>query len=132
MARASKVVYLLFRLLEITFAATIIGILGNYLRLANEYHTTSSGILIYTQVIAILSLIIAIPLIWPWSIAKYTFPLDFALFIMWMVAFGLVIHVSNLTASFISFLLQDLHHNGISHGNIPASLAEASSKNMSD
>ena len=81
----------ILRLLEISFAAVVAGIIGHYLTLQDS---DSSERILYTIVLAGISLFFALVFLPPFKYSFYSFTIDFILFICWMVDFGLLVNVS--------------------------------------
>lgn len=96
MGTASKVCSMIFRCGELVSACIVAGLLGRYLYFLNVADGNASSRLIYTEVMAGISIILSIILLFPLKFTFYCFPLDFILFICWMVAFGLLYNVSYL------------------------------------
>jgi len=96
MGTATRVCSVILRFGELTSAAIVAGILGRYLSLLNNANAPANSRIVYTEVMAGISILLAIILGPPLKYSFYCFGLDFALFICWMVAFGLL---CNLTVS---------------------------------
>ena len=94
MGHASKIASVAFRTLQLVSAAIVIGLIGDYLRYASSVKMVNSNI-VYTEAIAGLSIFFSIFMIIPWKYFSYAAPLDFIMFIMWMVSFGLLRNVSH-------------------------------------
>src|SRR5882757_7478395 len=98
MGSASKVASFCLRVGELICAAIVAGILGYYLHLIDQANASVNGRIIYAEVIAGISILFSLILMIPFKFSFWAFPLDFVLFICWMVAFGLLIDVSPATA----------------------------------
>jgi hypothetical protein len=94
MGTASKVVSVVFRIGELTCACIVLGILGRFLYLLDLGNGHGDSKIIYAEVIAGISVAASIILLPPFLYSFWAFPLDCALFICWMVAFGLLDNVS--------------------------------------
>jgi hypothetical protein len=94
MGLASRITAVVFRIMEFISAVIVAALLGRYLRLLDLAGTSGGSRVIYAEVIAGLSIFFSLILIPPVRYSFYAFPLDFALFICWMVAFGLLDNVS--------------------------------------
>ena len=94
MGTTSKAVSVIFRIGELICAAIVVGILGRYLDLVYDASASANGRIIYTIVIGGISIFFSLILMPPLKYSFWAFGLDFALFICWMVAFGLLINVS--------------------------------------
>lgn len=90
MGSASKIASVCLRAIALICAAVVAGIEGHYLYLVNKAGDTANGRIIYVEVIAGLSIALALILITPWKYSFWAFPIDFAMFICWIVAFGLL------------------------------------------
>ncbi|PMD63214.1 uncharacterized protein K444DRAFT_661259 [Hyaloscypha bicolor E] len=94
MGTASKVVSVVFRIGELTCACIVLGILGRFLYLLDLGNGHADSKIIYAEVIAGISVAASIILLPPFLYSFWAFPLDCALFICWMVAFGLLDNLS--------------------------------------
>jgi len=74
----------------------VLGILGRFFHVLHLGRGPSDGRLVYTEVIAGISIAFSILLFPPLTYSFYAFPLDLAIFICWMVAFGLLDNVGSL------------------------------------
>lgn len=93
MGTASKVASVIFRLGALVCAVIVLAIISRFLYLVNLGNGTTNGKLVYAEVIAALSITIAILLMPPLTYSFYAFPLDLIMFICWIVAFGLLANV---------------------------------------
>ena len=100
MGTGSKVASVCLRVSELICAAIVAGVEGHYLYLVNQANDSPNGRIIYTEVIAGLSIAFSLILMLPMKYSFWGFPLDFALFICWIVAFGLMMDVSLLCVTF--------------------------------
>ena len=94
MGTTTRVCSLILRLGELASAIIVVSIVGRFLFLLDEANANANSHVIYTEVIAGISIILAIILAPPLKYSFYCFSLDFTLFICWMVAFGLLCNVS--------------------------------------
>lgn len=94
MGTASKVISVLLRFGELASATIVAGILGRYLFLLADANAHANSRIVYTEVIAGLSILFSLILFLPFKFSFYCFVLDFVLIICWMVAFGLLFTVS--------------------------------------
>ena len=92
--RASSVLSVALRLMELISAAIVTGIVGKYTHYTNVAHDDAGSRMIYTLAIAGISLAFSLVFMPPFSYSFYGFFVDFALFICWIVAFGLLEAVS--------------------------------------
>jgi hypothetical protein len=95
MGTASKTVSVFFRIVELASAAIVAGLVGRYLTEVHDAHAHAGSRIIYAIVIAGISIIASLLLMIPWQMTFFAFPLDAILFILWMVAFGLLANVSH-------------------------------------
>jgi hypothetical protein len=93
MGTASKDISLLFRIFELISAAIITGILGYYLNILDDANVYNSRI-VYALAMGAISIFFSIVLMPPLIYSFLAFVIDFAIFVCWMVAFGLLINVS--------------------------------------
>ncbi|KAH6662187.1 hypothetical protein B0J14DRAFT_611069 [Halenospora varia] len=96
MGAASKTFSVILRASELISAAIVVGIVGRFLSFLSSAHANAGSRIIYAEVIAGISILASILLFPPLKYSFYCFGLDFALWICWMVAFGLL---CNLTVS---------------------------------
>jgi hypothetical protein len=95
MGTASKVTSVILRILELISAVIVTAILGRYLYFLDLANVGAGSRIIYSEVIAGMSIFFSLILIPPVKYSFYAFPLDFVLFVCWMVAFGLLANVSS-------------------------------------
>jgi hypothetical protein len=91
-----RIVSFILRLAELVFAAIVAGLNGEYL-----HHTQGSSWaqsrFIYAEVVAGLSIFLAIVWLFPFSGSFIHWPVDLIISIAWFVAFGLIVNVSSPT-----------------------------------
>lgn len=86
-----KFASVILRILELACGAIVLGLLGRFCHLIDEASNVSvDGRIIYTMVTAGITIVYSILLFVPIDILFMSFPLDFILFIMWLVAFCLL------------------------------------------
>jgi len=104
MGTASKVTSVVFRLGAFISAAIVLGIVSRFLHLVGLNNGPNNGRVIYTEVLAAISVVFSLLLMPPFKYSFFAFPLDFIIFVMWMVSFGLLVNVSqpNLSCTTIS------------------------------
>jgi len=95
MGTASKVLSMVFRVGEIICGAIVAGILGQYLHVLDDANVDANNRIVYAISIAGISIFFALLLTPPVKYSFWAFGLDFALFVCWMVAFGLLVNVSS-------------------------------------
>lgn len=98
MGTASKVTSVCLRIGELICASIVAGILGHYLYLLDQANADANNRIVYAVAIAGISITFSIILILPFKYSFLAFPLDYALFICWMVAFGLLVAVSHIAS----------------------------------
>lgn len=76
---------------ELAFAAVVAGLTGDYLHRTRGASDWSRKRFIYTEVVAVLSILISILWILPFAGAFVHWPIDVILFVLWIVAFGLLV-----------------------------------------
>jgi len=98
MGTASKVVSVCLRVGELICGAIVAGIIGHYLYLLHLANVEPNDRFVYTEAIAGISIFFSIILMPPLPYSFWAFPFDFALFICWMVAFGLLVDLTGTRA----------------------------------
>lgn len=88
---------MLLRLAELAFAAIVAGITGDYLHSVNGSSSWDQGRFIYTEVVAGLSILLAIIWLFPFSGSFIHWPADLFISIAWFVVFGLLVTFLNGT-----------------------------------
>ena len=84
-----------FRFVELVSAAVVAGLVGEYLHYINNAHAHANDRMVYAVTMAGISIIASIVLFPPLKYTFLAFLFDYALFICWMVVFGLLANVSN-------------------------------------
>ncbi|KAH6645609.1 hypothetical protein BKA67DRAFT_651344 [Truncatella angustata] len=90
MGSASKVLSVLARISELVSSVIVLGLLGRFLYLLSEANVYADSRIIYTTVVASISAFVSIILFIPFTYSFLAFPLDFILFVLWLVAFCLL------------------------------------------
>ncbi|PVH70097.1 hypothetical protein DL98DRAFT_578024, partial [Cadophora sp. DSE1049] len=96
MGAASKTCSVILRFLELSSAAIVAGLVGQYLHYLDTADVHANSRIVYAEVISGISILFSLIFMPPLRYSFYGFLIDFALFIYWMVAFGLM---ANVTAS---------------------------------
>jgi len=91
MAKLARTIALILRVLELASAAIVAGLIGHELRRADKASARPAKRFIYTEVVAGLALLLSLLLLLPMTWAFSLWPLDFVMFILWIVAFGLLV-----------------------------------------
>jgi len=86
-----EILSVLLRLAELAFAAIVAGLTGSYLHAARGASAWSLGRLIYTEVVAGLSIFFALVWLLPFSGSFIHWPADLFFSVLWFVAFGLLV-----------------------------------------
>jgi hypothetical protein len=87
---AHKVISVLLRMGEFASAAIVIGILGRFCYLISDAHAHTDGRIIYAMVVAGISIVYTFFFCPPFKSLFLAFPVDFVLFVMWLVAYCLL------------------------------------------
>jgi len=91
MPKVARIAALALRALELISGAIVAGLIGHELRRADKAGVRPAKRMIYAEVVAglaiLLSLLLLLPMTWAFSL----WPLDFVMFILWIVAFGLLV-----------------------------------------
>jgi len=90
MGVTSKVLSACVRVVEFGCAGIIIGVLAKFFHILNLAGAGHDSRLVYCISIACISFVSALILLPPVKYSFYCFPLDFALFILWIVCFALL------------------------------------------
>lgn len=94
MGEASKILSIVLRVWEIICASVVTGIVGIYLHYLDNAHVGTSSRMSYAIAVGSISIFFGLVLVAPLKYSYWAFPLDFAIFTMWMVAFGLLVDAS--------------------------------------
>jgi hypothetical protein len=86
------------RIWELICACVVVGLIGTYLSYLGKAHVTSAR-MDYVIATASLGIVGSLALGPPFKYSFWAFPFDLAMFVMWMVAFGLLIDVSTVRVS---------------------------------
>lgn len=90
---------MILRAAEVAFAAIVAGITGNYLHAVEGTSTWEQSRFIYTEVVAALSIVLALIWLFPFSSSFIHWPADFFMSILWFASFGLMVDVSTSAVS---------------------------------
>jgi hypothetical protein len=86
------------RIGELICASVVAGILGHYFYRLDQADANANDRIVYTIALASISIAFSIILMLPFKYAFWTFPLDYALFRCWIVAFRLLVDGSPIPA----------------------------------
>lgn len=89
-----RIVQMILRAAELAFAAIVAGVTGNYLHKSSA-DSWALGRFIYTEVVAGLSMLLALIWLFPFTSSFIHWPADIFISILWWVAFGLLVNVSD-------------------------------------
>ncbi|KAJ9154692.1 hypothetical protein NKR19_g4474 [Coniochaeta hoffmannii] len=92
---------MILRLAELVFAAIVLGITSHYLHLSKGVSAWHLGRFIYTDVVAALSVILAIIWLFPFSGSFIHWPADLIISIAWFVSFGLLVRWLNGSCGYV-------------------------------
>ncbi|KAH6873879.1 hypothetical protein B0T10DRAFT_610857 [Thelonectria olida] len=87
---AHKLVSVILRFLELSSAVIVLGLLSRFAYLISMREVHMDGRLVYAMVVAGIGIVYSIFLCPPFDALFASFPLDFVLFIMWLVAYCLL------------------------------------------
>jgi len=87
----TRTIALCLRIGELAFAAVVAGLIGKYLHYWDKINAWPEKRFIYTEVVAGLAILASLILLIPLTEHIIHFPLDFILFILWIVAFALLV-----------------------------------------
>ncbi len=82
---------IILRLAEMAFAAIVAGINGHYLHTLHNADSKPLWRFIYTEVVAGISILLAIVWLIPFSGSFIHWPADFIISVTWFVAFGVLV-----------------------------------------
>ncbi|KAK0728717.1 membrane-associating domain-containing protein [Lasiosphaeria miniovina] len=92
---------IILRLAELAFAAIVAGVDGSYLHAHEHESSWGLGRFIYTEVVAGLSILLAIIWLFPFSGSFIHWPTDLVISIAWFVAFGLLVDWLNGACGYV-------------------------------
>jgi len=87
---AEDLVSLCLRIGELAFSATVAGLTGSYLHTQKHTSAWSKKRFIYTEVVAAIGILFSLLFLLPFAASFIHYPADFLLFILFMIAFGLL------------------------------------------
>lgn len=90
---AHKVCSVVLRLGELACAVIVLGILCRFCYLISIRQANADGRIVYTMVVAGIGIVYSIFLCPPFKALFLSFPFDFVMFIMWLVAYSLLQNV---------------------------------------
>lgn len=93
MGGASRALLVGLRIWQLICSVIVLGILASFLHRVSNAGATRDGRIIYSIITASISTVFSIVFIAPFLYAFLAFPADFALFVMWLVVFCLLITV---------------------------------------
>jgi hypothetical protein len=93
MGVVSRIVQVALRVWQFFCSVIVLGILARFLDRVSDAGATRDGRIIYSIIVASISTLFAIVFVVPMLYSFLAFPADFALFVMWLIAFCLLITV---------------------------------------
>ncbi|KMQ81418.1 integral membrane protein [Lasius niger] len=93
MAALDRLVSMLLRTAELVFAAIIAGVTGSLLHRMNGYSAWNLGRYIYTEVVAAVSILLALIWLLPFARTFAHWPVDLVISLLWWASFGLLVNV---------------------------------------
>lgn len=87
---AHRVITMLLRLAQLACACIVMGILARFCYLITVARVTANSRIVYTLVIAGITIVFSVLFCAPFNILAIAFPFDFVLFVTWLVAFSLL------------------------------------------
>ncbi|KAJ5280117.1 hypothetical protein N7478_005489 [Penicillium angulare] len=87
----SRLVSIPLRIVEIAFAAVVAGIIGHYLASFHQIDPWPQARWIYAEVIAALSILLALIWLIPFSSGFFSWPLDILISFAWFASFGILV-----------------------------------------
>lgn len=99
MGAGSKAALVILRIWELICSVIVLAILARFLYLVGDAGASRDGRIIYGVVVASISTFFSLFFILPFMYAFLAFPFDFALFVMWLVLFCLLMTVSGMDNS---------------------------------
>lgn len=93
----SRLLSVVLRVAELACAAVVAGIVGYYLHIWHKDHLSAwdMGRWIYTEVIAGLSLLLALIWLIPFAHTFFVWPIEIIISLCWFAAFGLLVDILN-------------------------------------
>lgn len=111
----SDILSLLLRLGELAFSAVVAGLTGQYLHANKDASSWSKGRFIYTEVVAAIGILFSLLFLLPFAGSFIHWPVDLLLFILYMIAFGLLASVRFISSPLLPPLpLPSLFHSSLS------------------
>jgi hypothetical protein len=94
MGETSKVISPFFRFFQLASATIVVGLLGQYLNYVASADDHANSRIVYTVALGGISMLASIIFFIPFKFSFWSFPLDYSLFVMWIVAFGLLCNLN--------------------------------------
>ncbi len=99
MGTASKVISVIFRLAEAVASIILLGLLGTFLGIVSNAGVYADPRVIYAIVIACMGVFLSLLFMLPFTYSFMVFPMDFVMFLLFLVAFCLLEAVSTSPAA---------------------------------
>lgn len=90
----TDILALVFRIGQFAFSTIVVGLTSSHLHSARTEPSWSKKRFIYTDVVAALGLFVSLFFMLPFTWNFIHWPIDFLMFVMYMIAFGLLVDVS--------------------------------------
>ncbi|KAK4210983.1 hypothetical protein QBC37DRAFT_376480 [Rhypophila decipiens] len=90
MGSTSKVCHVILRVWELICSVVVLGLVAHFVHLISDAGVSNDSRIVYTLIVACISTAFCILFIPPLHYAFLGFPVDFCMFVLWMVAFGLL------------------------------------------
>jgi hypothetical protein len=96
-----RILSFILRLAELAFAAVVAGINGQYLHDTQGADSWSQARFIYTEVVAGISIFLALVWLLPFSGSFIHWPVDLLISVCWFVAFGLIVNLIGNSCGYV-------------------------------
>jgi len=119
-----RILSFVLRLAELAFAAVVAGITGQYLHDNQGASSWDLGRFIYTEVVAGLSIFLALIWLFPFASSFIHWPVDLLISVCWFVVFGLLVNLIGNSCGYI-FNWNNVSPGGDQCGKFKADIAFA-------
>jgi hypothetical protein len=99
MGSGSKIAHVLLRVGQLAASAIVLGLLGRFLWIISTAGVFADSRIVYATVVACIGVLFSVFFMVPCIASFFTFPIDFIMAILWLVAFCLFEAVSVFTSS---------------------------------
>lgn len=94
MGTISRILSSLSRFMALVSSVIVAGLLGRFVAHLRQFGSNGGSKVIYTLALSGISIFFALIFLVPLKFQFWAFPFDFAMFVMWIVAFGLLTNLS--------------------------------------